>query len=201
VSALAASSHVHTRSLHIAHRYASTYQMLRGTLALFTGFLTVLLLRFEWQTTGLLTLLNRLLDLRLPGCLPPPLMYLHTALVQPVCRRSLFLHHWLGMVLIAAGAAIVGAASLLSTSNLPGMPPPAYTPSPAESTVPAEPMLGCGSGPSAVLSRALRLMQANGRNGRSGSVCDEGGLPLSPESARALFGDAMVVLAQVWCAS
>ncbi|KAI8462765.1 MAG: hypothetical protein J3K34DRAFT_527501 [Monoraphidium minutum] len=52
--------------------YASVYQMLRGTLVLFAGMFTVLIL-----------------------------------------RRRLFSHHWLGMVLITAGAALVGASSIL----------------------------------------------------------------------------------------
>lgn len=46
--------------------------MLRGTLVLFAGFFTVLIL-----------------------------------------RRTLYIHHWLGMVLIVAGAALVGAASIM----------------------------------------------------------------------------------------
>lgn len=53
--------------------YASTYQMLRGTLVLFAGFFTIIIL-----------------------------------------RRALYIHHWLGMVLITGGAALVGAASVLS---------------------------------------------------------------------------------------
>lgn len=51
---------------------ASAYQMLRGTLVIFAGLLTILLL-----------------------------------------KRRLHLHHWLGMVLIVAGAALVGASSLM----------------------------------------------------------------------------------------
>lgn len=61
------------------HRYASTYQMLRGTLVLFAGAFTVLIL-----------------------------------------RRQLFIHHWLGMVLITAGAALVGASSVIYQSNAAG---------------------------------------------------------------------------------
>jgi hypothetical protein len=53
-------------------RYASTYQMLRGTLVLFAGTFTILIL-----------------------------------------RRQLFIHNWLGMVLITAGAALVGASSVI----------------------------------------------------------------------------------------
>jgi hypothetical protein len=53
-------------------RYASTYQMLRGTLVLFAGAFTILIL-----------------------------------------RRQLFIHNWLGMVLITAGAALVGASSVI----------------------------------------------------------------------------------------
>ncbi len=56
----------------IANSYASVYQMLRGTLVLFAGAFTVVIL-----------------------------------------RRRLFSHHWLGMVLITAGAALVGASSII----------------------------------------------------------------------------------------
>jgi drug/metabolite transporter (DMT)-like permease len=52
--------------------YASIYQMLRGTLVLFAGMFTVIIL-----------------------------------------RRQLHSHHWFGMVLITAGAAIVGASSVI----------------------------------------------------------------------------------------
>jgi drug/metabolite transporter (DMT)-like permease len=57
-------------------RFASTYQMLRGTMVLFAGFFTIVIL-----------------------------------------RRSLHTHHWLGMVLIMAGAALVGASSIISASK------------------------------------------------------------------------------------
>ena len=53
-------------------RYASTFQMLRGTLVLFAGLLTIVLL-----------------------------------------KRRLHTHHWLGMALIVAGAALVGASSVI----------------------------------------------------------------------------------------
>ena len=57
-------------------RFASTFQMLRGTLVLFAGLLTIVLL-----------------------------------------KRRLHIHHWLGMVLIVAGAALVGASSVIFDSN------------------------------------------------------------------------------------
>ncbi|WIA33541.1 hypothetical protein OEZ86_006665 [Tetradesmus obliquus] len=56
----------------LIYTYASTYQMLRGTLVLFAGTFTILIL-----------------------------------------RRQLFIHNWLGMVLITAGAALVGASSVI----------------------------------------------------------------------------------------
>ena len=57
-------------NLHCAAaRFASVFQMLRGTLVVFAGFLTIVLL-----------------------------------------KRRLHIHHWLGIVLISAGAAIVGAS-------------------------------------------------------------------------------------------
>lgn len=58
-------------NLGLYYTFASTFQMLRGTLVLFAGLLTVVIL-----------------------------------------KRRLHSHHWLGMVLITAGAAIVGAASV-----------------------------------------------------------------------------------------
>eukprot|EP00882_Tetradesmus_deserticola_P026641 GHRQ01029407.1.p1 GENE.GHRQ01029407.1~~GHRQ01029407.1.p1 ORF type:complete len:319 (+),score=128.52 GHRQ01029407.1:1002-1958(+) len=59
-------------NIGLIYTYASTYQMLRGTLVLFAGTFTILIL-----------------------------------------RRQLFIHNWLGMVLITAGAALVGASSVI----------------------------------------------------------------------------------------
>ncbi|KAF5837360.1 hypothetical protein DUNSADRAFT_4464 [Dunaliella salina] len=84
-------------NIGLFYTFASTFQMLRGTLVLFAGCLTILIL-----------------------------------------RRRLYLHHWLGMVLIAAGAAIVGFASVVqSNRHYPPhhhrwLPPPAMS-SPGES--------------------------------------------------------------------
>jgi uncharacterized membrane protein len=50
-------------------RYASVFQMLRGTMVVFAGLLTIVIL-----------------------------------------RRALHLHHWMGIILILAGAALVGAS-------------------------------------------------------------------------------------------
>eukprot|EP00898_Chlorokybus_atmophyticus_P008751 jgi/Chlat1/8878/Chrsp92S08195 len=61
--------------------YASVYQMLRGTLVLFTGFWTVTLL-----------------------------------------HRHLRPHHWTGIALVTTGAAVVGAASLLASREVPPVP-------------------------------------------------------------------------------
>eukprot|EP00198_Chlamydomonas_reinhardtii_P003361 XP_001692697.1 predicted protein [Chlamydomonas reinhardtii] len=55
-------------NIGLFYTYASTYQMLRGTLVLFAGFFTV-----------------------------------------TVLRRRLYIHHWLGMVLITGGAALLAA--------------------------------------------------------------------------------------------
>ncbi|PNH11378.1 Transmembrane protein C2orf18 [Tetrabaena socialis] len=73
-----------TLSLGGERGFASTYQMLRGTLVIFAGFFTVLLL-----------------------------------------RRPLYSHHWLGMALIVGGAALVGAASVLSAHGAPAEGGPA----------------------------------------------------------------------------
>jgi hypothetical protein len=58
---------------HLCRRFASTYQMLRGTLVIWAGLLTIVIL-----------------------------------------KRRLHSHHWFGMVLITAGAALVGASSIIA---------------------------------------------------------------------------------------
>ena len=55
-------------------RYASVFQMLRGTMVVFAGLLTIVIL-----------------------------------------RRALHLHHWMGIILILAGAALVGASRCASS--------------------------------------------------------------------------------------
>jgi drug/metabolite transporter (DMT)-like permease len=57
----------------VNYRFASTYQMLRGTLVIWAGLLTIVIL-----------------------------------------KRRLHSHHWFGMVLITAGAALVGASSIIA---------------------------------------------------------------------------------------
>lgn len=64
-----------------ARSYASVFQMLRGTLVIFAGLLTIVLL-----------------------------------------KRSLYIHHWMGMVLITAGAALVGASSVIYSGGGRGGP-------------------------------------------------------------------------------
>ncbi|EIE26741.1 hypothetical protein COCSUDRAFT_4914, partial [Coccomyxa subellipsoidea C-169] len=59
-------------NIGLFYTYASTFQMLRGTMVVFAGFLTIVLL-----------------------------------------RRRLHLHHWMGIILITAGAAMVGASSII----------------------------------------------------------------------------------------
>ena len=53
-------------------RYASVFQMLRGTMVVFAGLLTIVIL-----------------------------------------RRTLHLHHWMGIILILAGATLVGTSRYL----------------------------------------------------------------------------------------
>lgn len=64
------------------YTYASTFQMLRGTLVLWAGLLTIVVL-----------------------------------------HRRLHIHNWFGMVLIVAGAAIVGASSIIYDRGAPSRPP------------------------------------------------------------------------------
>ncbi|BDA40609.1 Solute carrier family 35 member F6 [Coccomyxa sp. Obi] len=59
-------------NIGLFYTYASTFQMLRGTMVVFAGLLTIVLL-----------------------------------------KRSLHLHHWMGIILIVAGAAMVGASSII----------------------------------------------------------------------------------------
>jgi len=73
-------------NLGLYYTYASVFQMLRGTLVIFAGLLTVVLL-----------------------------------------RRRLHSHNWLGIVLISAGAALVGASSIIfdkTDSTKPGSDTP-----------------------------------------------------------------------------
>ncbi|KAK9809837.1 hypothetical protein WJX72_000103 [[Myrmecia] bisecta] len=109
------------------YTYASTFQMLRGTLVLFAGILTITLL-----------------------------------------RRRLHIHHWLGMVLITAGAALVGASSVIYDSDL----------------YPDEPQYQPRS-----LSW-LWLIKAG-----------PGGGGVAPAPANPLFGDILVVAAQLAAAT
>ena len=58
-------------------RYASVFQMLRGTMVVFAGLLTIIIL-----------------------------------------RRALHLHHWMGIILILAGATLVGTSRYLISVNV-----------------------------------------------------------------------------------
>ncbi|GFH19006.1 uncharacterized protein HaLaN_15891, partial [Haematococcus lacustris] len=141
--------------------YASTYQMLRGTLVLFAGILTVTIL-----------------------------------------RRRLYSHHWVGLVLIVAGAAIVGAASLLaapeegSAAVAPGPHPPAMeagtASQPLLSGLTARGLLGSAQGGEGLHLGLLRLRHALLAGGQQGYSAAGNTAPL--------FGDALVVLAQGFAA-
>ncbi len=142
-------------------RFASTYQMLRGTLVLFAGFFTVLVL-----------------------------------------RRRLYIHHWLGMALITGGAALVGAASVLSKGSTPppASPPPYFPP-------PSSP----GNGSSTLAGGSSGLYDAYGGavEGGGGLVAGvrrllvaavAGGEPGVDAASAPLFGDLCVVAAQAFTA-
>ncbi|KAL6745833.1 hypothetical protein V8C86DRAFT_1650871 [Haematococcus lacustris] len=144
-------------NLGLFYTYASTYQMLRGTLVLFAGILTVTIL-----------------------------------------RRRLYAHHWVGLVLIVAGAAIVGAASLLaapeegSAAVAPGPHPPAMeagtASQPLLSGLAARGLLGSAQGGEGLHLGLLRLRHALLAGGQQGHSAAGNTAPL--------FGDALVVLAQ-----
>ena len=113
-------------NLGLYYTYASVFQMLRGTLVVFAGALTI----------GIL-------------------------------KRRLHSHHWLGMVLIVVGAALVGASSLLMKDPAPG-----------------------GGGGGGRFSALTGLLFSDG----AGSSGGGGGASAAPNP---LLGNTLVVLAQV----
>lgn len=138
-------------NIGLFYTYASTYQMLRGTLVLFAGMFTILIL-----------------------------------------RKRLHLHHWLGMVLITAGAMLVGAASVIDSFTEPK---------------------GGGNGLSLMGAMAqLRNVSSWGMNlpamtglprGLLGvsEATDASNKAANPDGASApLFGDLLVICAQMFAA-
>lgn len=134
--------------------------MLRGTLVLFAGFFTVLVL-----------------------------------------RRRLYIHHWLGMALITGGAALVGAASVLSKgTGAPATPPspPPYFPPPGNGSVTAaggssgvyDAYGGAAAGGGGLMAGVRRLLVA----------AVAGGEPEVDAASAPLFGDLCVVAAQAFTA-
>jgi drug/metabolite transporter (DMT)-like permease len=127
--------------------YASVYQMLRGTLVLFAGMFTVVIL-----------------------------------------RRRLFSHHWLGMVLITAGAALVGASSIIYAQD--------------------DAVAGAHNGLSLREQAALlphlpaHVWQVlrHGKHGGGGDGGSGGGAAAAATAAAPLFGDVLVVCAQAFTA-
>lgn len=147
-------------NLGLYYTFASTYQMLRGTLVLFAGFFTVLVL-----------------------------------------RRRLYIHHWLGMALITGGAALVGAASVLSKgTGAPATPPspPPYFPPPGNGSVTAaggssgvyDAYGGAAAGGGGLMAGVRRLLVA----------AVAGGEPEVDAASAPLFGDLCVVAAQAFTA-
>lgn len=114
------------------HADASVFQMLRGTLVVFAGMLTIVLL-----------------------------------------KRRLHVQHWLGIVLITAGAALVGASSIIYDSTKPAGGGTDHSAS--------------GGGGRALLSLV---------EGAAGDT--DGGNPSAPNP---LLGDVLVVLAQLCAAT
>jgi drug/metabolite transporter (DMT)-like permease len=141
-------------NLGLCFTSASVFQMLRGTLVIFAGLLTILLL-----------------------------------------HRRLHAHHWLGIVLIGAGAALVGASSLLHAPHHHHQTPPTHGLGAAQHQ-------GVGSGSTeAHRQPSLRSLLLLDRlpvtvTGAGGADGDGGTTAPSP-----LLGNTLVVLAQVsgWC--
>jgi drug/metabolite transporter (DMT)-like permease len=140
--------------------YASTYQMLRGTLVLFAGMFTVIIL-----------------------------------------RRQLHSHHWFGMVLITAGAAIVGASSVI-------YPPPSSHNGSLGGVGPAAGVDAHAAEGLAALARHLLLHPQQQQQllllGDASILGSSGGLLSKVKEGAAaaapLFGDVLVVLAQMFTA-
>ena len=121
--------------------YASVFQMLRGTLVIFAGLLTI----------GLL-------------------------------GRRLHAHHWLGMVLICAGAALVGASSLIYDQTNPQRQAAAAAGLLAPQGGTAD---GHSDGSGGAGGTLQVLLAALGLGGRSGNASNP------------LMGNILVVVAQV----
>jgi drug/metabolite transporter (DMT)-like permease len=147
-------------NLGLALTSASTYQMLRGTLVLWTGLFTV-----------------------------------------GVLRRRLRAHHWMGMVLITAGAALVGAASVLAAAGSPGGGRSGGRHGDVDDDDDEGGGGGRGGGGGLVGSwRGALLLAGGGGGGGGGGKGVERPLP-APDRRRAfdptpLLGDALVVAAQ-----
>jgi drug/metabolite transporter (DMT)-like permease len=93
-----------------------------------------------------------------------------------ILQRRLFVHHWLGVLLISAGAAIVGAASVI---RLPfGSSPPSSFPSPHSHTPPSQSSSILDQGLSS-FSGFLRVLHGEGDSAPS-----------------PLLGDILVIVAQ-----
>eukprot|EP00879_Flechtneria_rotunda_P000652 GHRR01000766.1.p1 GENE.GHRR01000766.1~~GHRR01000766.1.p1 ORF type:complete len:730 (+),score=256.50 GHRR01000766.1:2549-4738(+) len=166
-------------NIGLFYTYASTYQMLRGTLVLFAGMFTILIL-----------------------------------------RRQLYIHNWLGMVLIAAGAALVGASSVIYQAP-PASANVAFVPAAAAggamthitdcsntssnlhysasiSRVASRGMMGISS---AHMPDAVSSSSSSARFGNSPSGNLFGGAEPGADVATApLFGDLLVVAAQMFTA-
>ncbi|PRW18296.1 Solute carrier family 35 member F6 [Chlorella sorokiniana] len=137
-------------NLGLFYTYASVFQMLRGTLVIFAGLLTILLL-----------------------------------------KRRLHSHHWLGMVLICAGAALVGASSVIYDRS--------GTQAAAQLAVDGGGSSSSGSGSTvaAGLRRLLMLLEPGpGRLRGGGGASGAAGTAPDP-----LLGNVLVVLAQLLAAS
>eukprot|EP00884_Botryococcus_braunii_P021063 jgi/Botrbrau1/7640/Bobra.0159s0086.1 len=123
-------------NIGLFYTYASTFQMLRGTLVVFAGFLTIIIL-----------------------------------------KRQLHTHHWLGIVLITAGAALVGASSILYDPDMIPTPPPSSLP-----------LLPNGS-----LQRKLLMLESTGG--------PKGGASGADAARNPALGDMLVVVAQLAAAT
>lgn len=120
-----------------------------------------------------------------------------------ILRRRLYIHNWLGMVLITAGAALVGASSVLhqesaghnNTSLIPaGSSLGLYV---QNTTAAAGLHLHYSAGYSRVASRGLLGPQGGLLNHTNSRVL---GGESSDVAAAPLFGDILVVIAQMFTA-
>ena len=146
-------------NLGLYYTYASVFQMLRGTLVIFAG--THAPLAFTLQCAASPRARTN----------APRRLWLAGLLTIVLLKRRLHRHNWMGIVLITAGAALVGASSILDSTKGGGARQPA-----------------------AVAGNARRLAWLDGGAGMGAPAAPS-------SASNPLLGDTLVVLAQMLAAT